>query len=103
MNIFFKLLYAYETSVASASSIKTCLAPMMTTADEFGPAHDLLVYVLLACAQKPPLNAHAGISSEARSKFGFGSSSTYPNFVYVSSEGSGQSAQTCLSLHRLPM
>ena len=61
----------------------------MTIADELGPAHDILVHVLIACAQKPPLNAHAGISSEARSKFGFGSSSTSPNCVYLSSELEG--------------
>ena len=50
-----------------------------------------MILVLIAYAQKPSLNAHADISSGARGlNFGL-SLHLLTNFVYSSSEGSGES------------
>ena len=58
---------------------------------QYGLAHEILV--LIAKMQTPSLNAHASISSEARD-LNFGLSlnlHVHPYFVYVISEGSGES------------
>ena len=56
-------------------------------------AHESLV--LIAFAQKPPLNAHADLHTVARGlNFGL-TLHLHQNFVYASSEGSGESARLC--------
>ena len=56
------------------------------------------ILVLIAYAQRPPLNAHAGVSSGSRGLTVGVSLHLHPYFMYASSEGSGQSAQTHQSL-----
>ena len=64
----------------------------------YEPVHEILVRI--SYMQKPPLKAHADISSRAKSLNLSRSLHLHPNFVYVSSEGSGKSAfsQTHLCL-----
>ena len=56
---------------------------------------------LVVCAQMPLIKVHADVSSVTRNQnFGL-SFHLQPNFVYVSSEGSGQSAyQEHVHVHR---
>ena len=53
--------------------------------------------VIIRHSQKPPLNNYADVSSGARSLSYALNLHLYPYFMYVSSEGSGESAH----LHRL--
>ena len=62
----------------------------------YGPSHE--TSVLIAYAQKPTLNTHADIFSEACGlKFGL-SLHLYPYIVYANIKGTGQSVH----LHRSP-
>ena len=57
--------------------------------------HEFLV--LIAYAKKPPINAHANVSSWARAlTFGL-SFPLGPNIVYARSEGSGETAHSLLA------
>ena len=57
-----------------------------------------MILVLIAHAQKPPLNAHADVYSEDRAlKFGL-NPHLYQLFVYVSTEGLGE----YVHMHSMP-
>ena len=53
----------------------------------YGPVPEL--FVLIACVQKPPLNAHANVSSGTRGLILGLRQHLLPCFVYTSSEGIG--------------
>ena len=68
---------------------KLCIANAHVTIGLLQRFYEILV--IIPCAQKPPINVHTSPSSESIGLTFDLSHHRHPNFVYASSEGSGES------------